>query len=44
MIREIFVNTNMPQYLKDVVNTTYAEAIAHIDALEKAVTRDENVS
>ena len=44
MIKEIFVNTNIPQYLKDSVNTYYAEAIAHIDALEKAVTRDENVS
>ncbi len=41
MIKEIFVNTNIPQYLKDNVNTYYAEAIAHIDALEKAVTDNE---
>lgn len=41
MLKEVFVNTNLPQYIKDNVNTTYEAMIAKIGALEKAVTSDE---
>ena len=45
MIKNIFVNTNMAQYLKDEMNTTYAECISRIKALEaEAVTNNENVA
>ena len=42
MIKELFVNTNVPQYIKDDVNTYYANTIALINQNEeKTVTTNE---
>ena len=42
MIKELFVNTNVPQYIKDNVNTYYANMIALINQNEeKTVTTNE---
>ena len=41
MLREVFINTNLPQYVKEEFTATYKEAIARIDLLAEEVTDDE---